>query len=105
MPETYRISTTSFDPVPLTTPSTFDTPISPTTAPSPDLLLVMRSTWDVRGLTAVTRPTSPPSVTTGIFSFTPSRLPRLIIEESNQIDGSRPIIRAGRTLYLLFSLR
>ena len=104
LPATYLISTRSRLLVPATTPRTFEPLISPTTAPTPDLSRVIRSTCAVSGLTAVTRPTRPPSVTTGMFSLTPSRLPRLMIDESNQTDGSRPIMRAVKTLYLLFPL-
>jgi len=51
------------------------------------------------------RPTNAPLATTGMLSFTPSKLPRLMIDESNQMDGSRPMILAGNTSSLDCSLK
>ena len=47
------------------------------------------------GPTATTRPTMPSGVATGMSRSTPDIVPRLMMSELNQTEGSRAMTRAG----------
>ena len=56
-------------------------------APAAAFSSVISITCAVQGLTAITRPTIPPDVTTGMLRAIPEELPRLIVTVLNQTEA------------------